>query len=436
MGRTIWLLMALTCQTSAVYGCEERSTTGACLPGSFGSWVEQGLDAAGPSKQVECYSKALESWLPADGVGNKAVAYRNLGLAYDQLGDHQSAIRNLDMALELSPKDSTAFLFRGIAHYNSGEYVKALQSLDRAVELNSRGARAYLVRGAIYAEKQGAYDKAIEDLSTASEIVPDEPAVFVNRCLVFIYKGDYSKAIEDCSKAILLNPTKTGGYLNRANAFIYVGDYEKAAEDLKTSAELEPENAYVPATFGELEFMLGKSSEALGHLGRALELSPDPMIVGHSYLFKIRILVNDRDISGADRALKEAKLRLGGLSAKHPNEGIIYAYLAESQCEIGEDPAGAWELAKKAVSLKPDYYSYYVLGRSLVDKGDPLGGLQAFNRSLRLNPNYAWCAYWKGRVYKQYLRDIAKSKASFKSVLAVNPRFRFALDELEGIRPP
>ena len=77
-------------------------------------------------------------------------------------GDYDRAIADYNKALELDPKDATAYNNRGFTYDNKGDYDKAIADYDAAIRLNPEYARAYNNRGFTY-DKKGDYDRAIAD---------------------------------------------------------------------------------------------------------------------------------------------------------------------------------------------------------------------------------------------------------------------------------
>jgi tetratricopeptide (TPR) repeat protein len=58
------------------------------------------------------------------------------GAAYEKLGEHDRAIKDLDRALALDPNFALAYYVRGLAYGSLGEYDRASRDLNRAVELD------------------------------------------------------------------------------------------------------------------------------------------------------------------------------------------------------------------------------------------------------------------------------------------------------------
>ncbi len=76
-----------------------------------------------------------------------AFALRNRGEAKTRLGGAFSAgaIKDLDLALQLEPENALALRHRGDAKIQRGDFVGAIQDLDQALQLEPENASALSV---------------------------------------------------------------------------------------------------------------------------------------------------------------------------------------------------------------------------------------------------------------------------------------------------
>ena len=74
---------------------------------------------------------------------NLAIAYKNRGLAYNNLVEHRRAIENYDQALRIYPEYAFVYFNRGVAYNDLGEYRRAIESYGRALRINPGFAFAY-----------------------------------------------------------------------------------------------------------------------------------------------------------------------------------------------------------------------------------------------------------------------------------------------------
>jgi tetratricopeptide (TPR) repeat protein len=87
--------------------------------------------------------------------------------------------------------------------------------------------------------------KAIEYLSNAIKLQPDDADVYNSRGNVYYKLGQFQSAIEDYNEVIRLKPDYVNAYYNLANAYYKLGQYERAVEDLKIAAGLGHEVAQI-----------------------------------------------------------------------------------------------------------------------------------------------------------------------------------------------
>ena len=60
------------------------------------------------------------------------------------------------------------------------------------------------------------YGKAIDDLSKAIELDPNNALTYTMRGAVYVIKKEYQKGVDDFTKAISLRPEETQVYITRA----------------------------------------------------------------------------------------------------------------------------------------------------------------------------------------------------------------------------
>jgi tetratricopeptide (TPR) repeat protein len=349
--------------------------------GSFDYWFDKGYDYyfykdgspkpnTDPDVAIDYFTKAIESWKYYDGYKNLAVAYNNRGVAYAHKGDYDRAISDYNEAIRLDPTGECGTGKKGAAYYNRG--------------------------------------------------------------IAYYYKGDYDKAISDYNEAIRLNPKYDAAYNNRGCAYSDKGDYERAIEEYKKAIELNPEYEYPVGNIGYVYFMQGKLDDALEQLNKALSMKKESPYFNHAYWLKILIYKEKNDVQNLKETLTTAEKYLKEQINKKPNDGSNYSDLAEIYCEANTNIDEAFDLAQKAVELKPDYQSYYVLGFCYFRKGDTKKAIEYLEKSRQLNPSNTWCLYRLGYFYK-LSGDTEKAKQIWSEGLKINPNHRFIRREYENL---
>lgn len=186
-------------------------------------------------------------------------------------------------ALIEAVETAKAHIRRGNDCYESGKFKEAVAEYNMAVELEAEiaphfwggnpYAAVYNNRGAANSEI-GCHDKAVDDLSKAIEMSPDEAAFYCNRGAAYDDIEQYDKAISDYSKAIDLEPESPVYYINRGRAYDMIDSKVRAVRDFDRAIQLDP-NDY-PAYFGRAmaHLDLRELDRAVEDINKALEFNP------------------------------------------------------------------------------------------------------------------------------------------------------------------
>ncbi|MGH7801380.1 MAG: caspase family protein [Thermodesulfobacteriota bacterium] len=103
---------------------------------------------------------------------------------------------------------------------------------------------------AYYQNKQ--YDLAIEKMSKAIELDPQDHYTYYYRGICYLELKDYQKAISDFDKAIELNPNYSDAYGARGLSYTFVKEYQQALNDFNEVLRLDPTNRDAQANKNEL----------------------------------------------------------------------------------------------------------------------------------------------------------------------------------------
>jgi tetratricopeptide (TPR) repeat protein len=110
------------------------------------------------------------------GAEAMAVAYFNRANAYDDSGDHDSAIADYSAAIKLQPEYIDCYFNRGIAYENKKDYDNAIADYTRVIALAPDYAKAYYGRARVYEDK-GDFAQALAGYEEASRLAPNNAAV-------------------------------------------------------------------------------------------------------------------------------------------------------------------------------------------------------------------------------------------------------------------
>jgi tetratricopeptide (TPR) repeat protein len=96
---------------------------------------------------------------------------------------------------------------QGLEHYGRGEYDTAIQEYSKAVNVDPKQISAYVNRGITYFVK-GEHEKAIADFTQAIALDPNYVIAFYNRGLVYKTTGQEVEAISDFENVIRLGTNR------------------------------------------------------------------------------------------------------------------------------------------------------------------------------------------------------------------------------------
>jgi len=244
-------------------------------------------------KAIELYPK--NSWV-----------YTNRGNAYFNLKQYIKAIQNYDKAIELDPKNASDYYRRGLAYTMLKQYIKAIQDFNNAIDLDSGDARIYSMRGRAYL-KLKQYDKAIQDYDKAIELNPGYAWTYDNRGRAYLNLKQYTRAIQDYGKVIELVPNHIGAYHIRGSLYDYLKQYARAIQDYDKAIELNSGDATIYFRRGRAYAKLKQYDRAIQDYDKAIELNP-----GYTAAYRIRgatyISTLKRNIQGCADMKKACEL--------------------------------------------------------------------------------------------------------------------------------
>jgi tetratricopeptide (TPR) repeat protein len=227
-----------------------------------------------------------------------SMAHRGLGHALIALDDADGAVRHLERAAELEPKDGMIFSALARAYQMQGQRDKAMEAAAMATRLHpiygvpdpiryqtenlSITGQAGQQRYRNYM-RQGDFVTAVAELEQLVEIFPDVENYHVDLGrsrgqlgLQLAMGGDVAGAINQFEQAAALLPDDAEIYHNWGTALMRVGALEQAAERIEQALELNPDH---PGTHFNLGWVLenqGHQSLAIDHYKLAVELGPSP----------------------------------------------------------------------------------------------------------------------------------------------------------------
>ena len=227
------------------------------------------------SIQLGNYEKAIRELDQALRMNPKdAWSYHNRGIAKRNLGQHYSAILDYHEAIRLDPNDALAYHNRGYARGQLGKYYGAIADYNEAIRLNPKYALAYYNRGNAKGELRR-YFAAIADYNKAIDLDSNNAHAYYNRGYDKAQLGQHSAAILDYDAVIRLDPNHAKAYVNRGIAKRNLGQHYSAIADYNAAIRLDPNYALAYHNRGYDKAQLGQHSAAILDYDAAIRLDPN-----------------------------------------------------------------------------------------------------------------------------------------------------------------
>lgn len=134
----------------------------------------------------------------------------------------------------LSPYYWTA---RSMFYDEDSLYFEAIRDINKAIKLDPKDTSLYLKRGS-YKISIGDFEGAIDDMKNISVNYKSDYSVYANRAYCYLKLSKYKECIEQASISLSLNPNFAKAYGVRAAAKSKLNNYDGAYDDLERGARL------------------------------------------------------------------------------------------------------------------------------------------------------------------------------------------------------
>jgi tetratricopeptide (TPR) repeat protein len=207
------------------------------------------------------------------------------GLALENLGKHDEAVKHLDRVIAERPEDVDALAALGNIYRSRKQFAEAAATYDKAIAKIASPGRAnwdlFYFRG-IARERTDRWPEAEADLRKALELLPDP--LGRERALVLNYLG-YSlvdkhlkldEGLDMLRRAVELRPRD--GYIIDSLGWAYyrLGRYEDASREIERAMELRPSDPVINDHLGDAYWKTGRKLEAKFQWNHARDLKPEP----------------------------------------------------------------------------------------------------------------------------------------------------------------
>ncbi len=378
-----------------------------------------------------------------------AVAHVNVASVLLDLGRTEEAVRHLERAFSLPLSEGevvAAYYNFGRAHAALGDRAAAIEALSEAIELDPENAAAFYIRGQAYVAlglvpsglrdaqkcRPGlACERADKDFGSAVRVNPDFVDAYVARAGLRVIRGAISPAIRDYDEAIWRDPDNPDYYQRRGMAYVRLGRKSEAVADFEHAIRLDPTRASAYRARGTAYVELGQPELAVPSFDEAIRLDPrDPG--AHYGRAQARASLGQVNEARADF---DAAIRLFAEDPEaYKGRGKVYVELGELESAVDDFGAAIRLAPRDPEALRLRAAAYLEMGR-LEEAISDLDGAIGIDTGDATSINARGLAYLELGEPEKAVKDFAAAIAAERTDNAryyVNQgRAYLDLDDLE-----
>ena len=191
--------------------------------------------------QTNEYEKVIQEYNALEKeYGHDEVIYYHRADCYDELGMVQTALSEINKAIELNG-DYSNYSMLGQICRGAGKYEEAIKAFDKVIELLPTNAWGYYVKGWCY-ELSGDDDNAMKLYEEGIDIDKEYPYIFLMRGQQYLKRGELEKANADFEKVLQLDTLAEDGSC-RQYALHFLGRNDEAQEWMEKIISEDPDEA-------------------------------------------------------------------------------------------------------------------------------------------------------------------------------------------------
>ena len=256
--------------------------------------------------------------------GGLAHVHTVLAMIHEGKGDLGLAMRALDRALEINPRDAEATRRLAKVYAGLGESEQAIAEFREAIRLAPEFWRPYNSFGVFYL-REGRYEEAADVLRTGLDLDPANLSLLTNLGVAEWQRGDLAKAEEAFRRVYRLDDQQIIAVANLSAARFMAADYPAAIRYAEAAVSLQPSDAEAWAGLAEARWWAeGQRDQAREDYATALRLARENASRQRSASASLLTASLYAQLGQRDRArihLRETERRLG---SDTPSVGDAY----------------------------------------------------------------------------------------------------------------
>ena len=129
----------------------------------------------------------------------------------------------------MTPQANSLYQQACSAEYKE-DYKTAVEKLTEALSISPNDVMIYTKLAGVYSE-MGEYDKALDAYNKVAELKPDDGYIYISMGNIYENQGKYKEALSAYNRVMVMCPEYLYNYLNIANVQYQLSDYKSAIEN-------------------------------------------------------------------------------------------------------------------------------------------------------------------------------------------------------------
>ncbi len=200
-------------------------------------------------------------------------AHTELGTAYLNIPQYDSAEKQFKIAISQSPYQSIAANNLGTVYLRQGRFAEAIPAYKLAIQIKGDFVQAYCNLGSCYAQLKQ-FDSAIFYVSQALQFDPNYPEAYMQLGLAYYFSNKYAEAEPYFKKVLELNPTDVNAANNLGATYLYAGKYNDAVNIFKQLVAANPNYVNGYSNLGHCYYQMKQYEAAIEAINKSLQLDP------------------------------------------------------------------------------------------------------------------------------------------------------------------
>lgn len=332
------------------------------------------------------------------------------GEAYFQLGEKAKAAEFMQAAVRQNPQSANLRTDLGLIKLANGDMAGAITTLQQASQLEPSNAKARAVLVATLL-KDGKTDAALAELAGLEQRAPQEPELYTLRGRAYLAKGDRQQARGSFEKALAINPTYIPAVGPLASLDVEAKNIPGAVKRFESIIAIDKNNIAAMIQLAQFAVAAGDTANAISWLERARSVTPPAV---EPRLILARLYLETQQGPKALALVNEVQ----NLSPRHPD---LPDALGRAQLATGNTAAAYATFSQMSQAFPDSALAHYRLATVHMTKGDAPSAIDAFAKSVALQPQFLDA---QSGLVSAYLanNDIEKAMANARTIREKYPK--------------